>query len=281
LKCHGRLTEGFAADDEVERIVFIRGHRDSDLDRPVVIGDVGGDFGLGFPPEPGVAVNAAIDVHESAGGVDGELVIAVGIGLEVNFYAVAVPHRFVFTLGASDVEFFVRAFVAADGEVEVLAGTIPSRHHGGTENGLGTGLQLTKSANRPVTVPFPVLVIELAVDDDGLLGFPRTYSAHIGNGPALATKQLRLSAEGAEENVDEAKTLGVDRVGGHSGLGGIEQGQGTVYLRFVFFHGLIIRLAVLEEDLHRLTGGTVEKPAVLGQLGRRIIGLTVPSMPGR
>ena len=198
----------------------------------------------------------------------------------MDFHAITVPKGLIFAPGGGDIKLFAGAFFAADGEVEVLAGTIPSRHHGGAENGLGTGLQFTKSANRPVSVPLPVLVIELTVDDDGLLDFPATDSAHIGNGAALATKQLGLAAEGVEENIDEAETLGVDRVSGHSGLGGGEQGQGAVYLRLVLFHGLIVGLTVLKEGLHRFPGGAIEKPTVLGQLSHGIVGLAAPVGPG-
>ena len=267
-----------AADDEVERVVLVGGHGDADLDRPVVVGDVGGDFGLRVPVE--LTSGGPVEVHHGSGGIDGNLVIAVGIGLQVDFHAVAVPHRLVLAPGAGNVELFTGAFVAADGEVEVLARTIPSRHHGCPEDGLGTGLQLAELPNRPVAVPFPMLVIELAVDDDGLLGFPRTYSAHVGNGPALATKQLGLAAEGVQKTVDEPESLGVDGVSGRGGLGGVEQTEGLVHLRLVLFHGLVVRLAVLEKGLHRLAGGAVEEAAVLGQLGHGIVSLAAPVGPG-
>jgi hypothetical protein len=41
-----------AADDLVQRIVFVLRDRQADFDAPVIVGDVRGDFGLRVPAEP-------------------------------------------------------------------------------------------------------------------------------------------------------------------------------------------------------------------------------------
>ena len=76
-----QADRGLATHDEVERVILVGGHGDTDFDRPVIIGNVSGHFGLRFPAEPRVFVDAAVNVHEGAGGVNGNLVVAVRIGL--------------------------------------------------------------------------------------------------------------------------------------------------------------------------------------------------------
>ena len=49
-------------------IVFIPGDGDADLDDPMVVGDVGGDLGLGRPARPIGLVDTAIEIDEGAGG---------------------------------------------------------------------------------------------------------------------------------------------------------------------------------------------------------------------
>ena len=86
----------------------------------MIIGDVRGHLGLGRPVEPLAARCAAIEVDQGAGGIDGELIIAVGIGGQFDLDVVAISDRLVTILLGGDVQLLVRPFFATDGEVEVL-----------------------------------------------------------------------------------------------------------------------------------------------------------------
>ena len=64
-----------AADDPIQRIVLVLGHRDAKLDVPVIVGDVRGDLGLRVPTEPRIARGGAIEIGDRSGRVDRELVV--------------------------------------------------------------------------------------------------------------------------------------------------------------------------------------------------------------
>ena len=53
IEMPGQTLRGLAADDVVERIVLVFGHRNPDFDGPMILRDLRRDFRLRFPTEPG------------------------------------------------------------------------------------------------------------------------------------------------------------------------------------------------------------------------------------
>ena len=154
----GQALRGLAADGLMQRIVFILRDGDADLDIPVAIPDVSGDFGFRIPAEPLAARCTAIEIDDGAGGTDGDAVVGVRFGGDLDLHGIAIPDRLVAVFGGGVVGLLAGVLIAADGKADAVS--LPTRFVARAEDGLATGLQFAELARSGNGAFLPIRVVE-------------------------------------------------------------------------------------------------------------------------